>query len=97
MNQRQDFSDVPMRVIGIDRSNELVSVSSDISSRPGHARLWNCEPLLCTGYATEFLREQNRELHREDLSFESDEVMENEVESFNEELRSVNFSGDSSW
>eukprot|EP00533_Pseudo-nitzschia_delicatissima_P002417 CAMPEP_0116085506 /NCGR_PEP_ID=MMETSP0327-20121206/4360_1 /TAXON_ID=44447 /ORGANISM="Pseudo-nitzschia delicatissima, Strain B596" /LENGTH=512 /DNA_ID=CAMNT_0003576499 /DNA_START=89 /DNA_END=1627 /DNA_ORIENTATION=+ len=98
MEKELDLNKVPMRYVSIDANNEMVSVTSDISSRPGGcATSWACAPLFCGGCATGLSTAKYSGSYDGDLLSQSDEIADNEVDSFNDEYRSINLSGESSW
>ena len=85
-------SKAPMCAIALNESDEI-STTSDISSRPGCANAWACEPLQCLGYPTEGSSVQDHGHYNEDFGTESEEMSENEIENFIEDLRSFNSIG----
>ena len=102
INNEEDVKEVPMRFVSVDKSSG-VSVSSDISTRSSYPQLWTCQPLLCGGCVTGFSSSQSYQGLYDEI--ESVEMMENEmdsfgdgseVDSFDEELRSLNLSEESS-
>jgi len=97
MNSDERFKEVPMSYVSIDVDNELVSEASEISARSIPAVSWACAPLFCGGCGTGLSTDQYHGSYHEDFSSHSSEIDENEVESFNDELRSINLSGESSW
>ena len=96
LQKQKEIYEGPFNFVYIDKSSGIVSVSSDISNRPGHSKSWACEPLLCGGCVTGFSAAPYPGLYDKNFSFESDEAMENKADSFNYELRSLNLSGTSS-
>lgn len=90
-----NVNEAPMTYVYVDTSNELVSVISD-ASRAGCVKSWSCVPLFCGGNDTVFLETQYRKASPRNFLFESNEMMANEIESFNEELRTCNPSSISS-
>ncbi len=97
MNDYEKFKEVPMRYVSINADNETVSEASDVSVRSVSALSWACVPLLCGGCGGESSTVQYGGSYHEEFSSDSSGMAENEAESFNDELRSINLSGESSW
>lgn len=95
-NKQQKVNEVPMKYVFVASSNEQVSKMSDMT-RAGCSKSWSCAPLLCCGDDTGFSKAPYRGLFPNSFSFESNQMMGNEIESFYDEFRNFNLSAESSW
>ena len=93
-NKQQEVNEVPMKYVFVASSNEQDPKMSDMT-RAGCAESWPCAPLFCCGDDTGLSKAPYRGLFPNSFSFESNQMMVNEIESFYDELRTFNL--ESSW
>uniref|UniRef100_A0A6V0DLM9 Uncharacterized protein n=1 Tax=Pseudo-nitzschia australis TaxID=44445 RepID=A0A6V0DLM9_9STRA len=86
---------VPVPFISTDSSNELVSVLSGMSDT-GCDSSWSCSPICC-GHETSMSKTRYGRLFPGSFSFESSQVLENELDFSNNESRAFDVCAESSW
>jgi hypothetical protein len=96
INKQQEVNEVPMKYVFVASSNEQGPKMSDMT-RAGCTESWPCSPLFCCGDDTGLSKEPYRGPFPNSFSFESNQMMENEIKRFYDELRTFNSSAESSW